>query len=328
MKKILVLAPTPSDATSFWRAFGPFSQIKDPRFQIDFNYMDQIDWAVQAPHDIVFAQRFFTRQHQNVLEFAKSFNKKIWLDYDDLVTALPRSNPAYKTYENDESKQALGKILRLADVITVSTEDIKEHFKALTQAPIKVVPNAWPDHLLPFNPKPFKKHKRIFWRGGPTHFEDLWNIKEELKQLASDLPDYQFLFVGHMPYFIPEVIPKEQVGYIDNLGIVKFYNVLRAMEADLAIVPLNDSPFNRCKSAIGWLEATFAGAATVAPDFREWQNMAISRYKSGVAGDFRNVVLQTLEEAKGHYELSCKLIKKSFLLSEVNKFRVELLKTL
>ena len=89
-----------------------------------------------------------------------------------------------------------------------------------------------------------------------------------------------------------------------------------------AITPLCDTPFNRAKSNISWIESTVAGAVCVAPDFPEWNRPGIINY--GPTRPFKDAVLEALEVANHGFEnkKSEEFIRENLMLSTVNQKRI------
>ena len=63
-----------------------------------------------------------------------------------------------------------------------------------------------------------------------------------------------------------------------------------------SVFPLVDTPFNRAKSNIAYLEAIMCGAIIVAPDWQEWRHPGVINYTD----DFKEKVgyMVTMEEGE------------------------------
>ena len=64
----------------------------------------------------------------------------------------------------------------------------------------------------------------------------------------------------------------------------------------LAVVPLKDNLFNHAKSNLAWIEATCAGAMTLAPDWPEWRRPGVSNYESPL--NFKKLLRERLEACR------------------------------
>src|SRR5574343_1695194 len=130
-KQIAAIVPSNPDGCAFYRGLGVMNELR--RLDIDTKQLTgKLSWMSLSDCDIGFMQRPYTTQH---LELAKLIKQQmpLWIDYDDLLTAIPESNPAYVDY----SETRIDDILRLADVVTVSTEMLKEQ---IAHPNIRVIP--------------------------------------------------------------------------------------------------------------------------------------------------------------------------------------------
>lgn len=323
-----MISPDLRDATSFWRACGPLSKLSIPGWRVDFHRGD-LDWTHIKNADVIFMQRPFNVHHKAVCDFAKTFNKPIWLDYDDDLFCLPVSNPAYTLYASTENQTSFRQILEMADHVTVTGPDLKEKIRPFTRAKVTVVPNAWDTDDLPFLHKEFKRHKKFLWRGGPTHMEDIDAHQGDLEKIQKSFPDWKWVIIGMPSYKFQQIIPKENILYPQvvadksqpYLNLIQFYHQLKTLEVDLCLVPLADSAFNRSKSNIAWMEATFAGAACVGPNWPHWDKAGVIHYNHG---QLYEAVATSIEHLANRYDESYQTIMNSLTLNKVNKLREQI----
>jgi len=302
--------------------------LKVDGWQIDFNQGTTINWSHIAPYDVLFCQRFHDDQQRLVVEQAKAMGKKIWLDYDDDLFNVPIHNPTHPTFHSEQNKKALTRILEFADVITVTTPFLANQLKEKTKAQIVVVPNAWNDYFHPMgdqDDRPFKKYNRFLWRGGATHGRDLEAYEDDFRELAKKYKDWNFYFLGVATYKVSEWIPKEQLTTISVGSIIKYFEVLRIMQASICLVPLHNNDFNKSKSNIGWLEATYARCATVAPNWPEWGHDGIAHYMPAKPGALFEAADALVANSDKQWAKSFKAVNEHFLLSKCNKLREQIL---
>jgi len=90
------------------------------------------------------------------------------------------------------------------------------------------------------------------------------------------------------------------------------------------IYTLSDTPFNRAKSNISWIEATYAGSSVIAPEFLpEFANMpGVITYNELMDSVFENVKDFNKSLAITN-DLSWRYIKENLLLSQVNNLRYQ-----
>jgi hypothetical protein len=328
-KRVLTVVPNELDATAFYRSSGVIPQLREMMPDFAFYDSNKINWSSCYGADIVFLQRPFNDDHLKATEIALNANAKLWVDYDDDLFCVPEGNPAHKFYGNDGVKKNVSKILARADLVTVSTHRLKEKFAALNKN-IHVVPNAFNDHLINYRPDHTnEKHQIVLWRGSATHDRDLATYLEAMYNASSAYPQWFFVFVGDVFWKLKEVMPKKNCVYIPPADPMVYWRDLARMRPAIQIVPLEDSEFNRAKSNIAWIEGSYAGAACLVPDWKEWQNPGAVTYQS--PADFERLLKNMLKNP-GHLpqmaEQSWKHICENLSLTVVNKQRAQLLEDL
>jgi hypothetical protein len=330
MLSIFCVLPNNEDATSFYRGMGPLANI---RKTMDFNviFASKASWSALKLSDMVFMQRPYSSEHLEVMLSAKRNLRPVWIDYDDLLFAVPTSNPAHAQYMADPSvKKRVIQMIQLADVVTVSTQKLKEMFQlpgARLNENIYVVPNALDDDLVPLK-RNFQKKRLISWRGSPTHLEDCIEHQKAIVEFSRAHQEWAFGFFGVNPWPITNCLKPERALIVPPATVDAYFEAGAIMNAPVMMVPLTDSVFNRCKSNIAWIEATLFGGVAVAPNWEEWKKPGVIAYDKGFT------MRQALESCEASFESgdlaeynksSWDYITKHLLLSHVNKQRIEII---
>lgn len=289
---------------------------------------DFFEWSHLVGVNMIFMQRPYRRSECELMNFAKELNIKVWVDYDDDLLSVPQDNPAYGTYNNPETKAAVRYLIKNADAVSVSTEALKY----LREDAI-VIPNSLNLNLFKFN-KPNTNSPIIVWRGGDTHQRDLSLFLDELVQVNEESleinKDAKMFFLGYKPWFITERLkPKSWVSAASN-DVVTYHSILQHIKPKVMFVPLADNKFNDAKSNIAWLEATMAGALTVAPDKPEWRRPGVFNYSNNES--FKYQLLKAFKTSEGNHkamiDLSQKDILENYNLVINNKKRMEIIERL
>lgn len=315
---MLVVSTERKDATSFYRGIGPLSRLKG----VEIFEPSYITWCELVQSDVLFMQRPITPQHVQVAEMAESIGLRIWIDYDDDIFSIPKSNPGHEMFTESMRVNAL-KLLKLSDVVTVSTDHLAEQLKKYAKR-IVVVPNAWDETM--FKMEQPDNEDRIAWRGGRSHDEDLIAFQHAMSEVAYKHPNWNWRFFGGAPWFVENWFPRERCERVQSQDIIRFYRELKRWQAKIHIVPLVDNPFNRSKSNIAWIEATMAGSVVLAPNWPEWVRPGIVNYSS--ADDFADKLEWCMS---GSMEMlvrkSQNFISTELKLSKVNEKRLELIES-
>jgi hypothetical protein len=319
--------PNEHDATSFYRGLQPIVQLRWllPNLQIQYAGKE-IGMKDVAHQDVIFLQRPAGPEHIHLIEMAKALRIPVWADYDDDLFSVPSTNPAHQVFNNPRTQQVLNEIISKVDVLSVSTQCLADALSQRTKAPIYVIPNAFNDYLFR-DEVTFKPKSVVTWRGTQSHQGDLFHFGPAIMSAAQEHPRWLFNFFGFNPWFITEQ-NKRQFIHTPPCEIIKYHQVIKQVGANVNIVTLSDTHFNRCKSNISFIEAAYAGGVTIAPNFPEWQRPGVITYNS--MREFQDALKDTLatspDELRRAHASSWEFIQEELLLSKVNKQRATLLK--
>jgi len=313
--KVLTYLLDKRDTTSFWRG-TPMRHFNNKEFEvIDVSDLKAFDWTVFYGVDIFWMQRPFGMEHAQVLTAAKNMGCKIILEYDDDLTCVDMYNPTHRLYK--ENQATLKICLSLADEVWVSTQSIGESFVSMTSN-IYVIPNSHNDYLFKVgNKKEFDPHgKACYYRGGASHQADVNSMANKILEVVNANPDWTFAFMGDRYYFL-EMNTGDNYHIVPGMTIMEYFKYIHQENPQLFIFPLCDTKFNRGKSNISWLEATYVGSAfagnKVLPEFNNENILEVS--------DLPELIKNGAEPLKIANERSWEYICDNLLLSKVNKLR-------
>jgi glycosyltransferase involved in cell wall biosynthesis len=328
MFNLATICPNSTDATSFYRGVGPLAELRRKRNDLSLCIFNEVNWATLKLMDAVFMQRPFTNGHLRLCELIKTNKLPLWIDLDDDLFSVPKDNPSFSTYSKPEIQKNIAQCLAMADVISVSTEHLARRLCELNKN-IVVINNALDSRIVgKHHEAAIDRQPLIMWRGSKTHKKDLSTVAESCIKLAEKHPEATWLFMGDAPWFA-DYMPEQKVICADALDPIEYWDLLGKTKPSIFIVPLDNSPFNHSKSNIAWIEASWAGAATVAPNFGEWKKPGISNYAN--QGEFCAHVSHLLDyptkRVKFAHE-SWEHIAHNLLLDDVNKQRDNILEGL
>lgn len=309
--KITIVSSAPHGACSFYRSHGVF-----PKLNITTEGAQDIGWQTLMNTDILFLERPDTPDFLKVANIAKDLGIKVWIDFDDNLFCLPDVNP-HASFYNRATQKNIIKNAELADIISIATPSIAEEFKHLYEK-IEVIPNAHNDYNFQFEYN-LSDRNIIIWRGSTTHRGDLMAYCNQIWDVANK-SKWNWEFIGRDLWYITDNIHRKNV--IPELNLPEYFRTIKNMNPTIYIAPLEFNDFNRSKSNCGWLEMTYAGAVTLAPNMPEWKRPGILNYDN--AEDFKyrlEMLMNNYDMRKRNYEKSFEYIKENLLLSIVNKQR-------
>lgn len=269
-----VWTPEPGDGRSLSRLYGPFTQMRrtDARLEIvrpdrtrDQSGWD-MDWHYFAGLDAMYFLDPFTERDLSMIALARSTGCKVWVDYIDDLLNVPPSNPQFHAFmQRDHIRGVVEEIITLADVVTTTTFTLKCRLPKRER--IAVLPEScrWPQCPLP-------RQRVVTWRGLGSHREDLESVLPQIAEIAR-LPQFskwQWAFLGEPSFKIHEAIPAQNLTLVPFQSPYDFMNTWGSLAPYLHIAPIIDTPFNRAKTPLVWLEATAVGAAVIGPTLPEW----------------------------------------------------------
>lgn len=323
--KIFIVSPIASDAVSQWRCLGPLSLMKD---DIEFTVADkELNWVNIHNCDLVMMHRPFAPEHAQFMSMCVQYGKKIWVDYDDDLLNVMTDNPTYHNYGRPQIKEAVKQCLQLADIVTVTTEDLKTLYTPYAND-IRLIPNALDSRWLVAKEKLVETYK-IAWRGSDSHVRDLMEHTDGIVSAYEKTKDsHKWQFYGYKPWWLNEKMSNaEQVQQVGK----HYFDCIGDQSPDILYVPLFDHIFNHSKSYIAAMEGSMAGAMIVGPSFKEWlQVPGILHYTT--PEDFKLKLQQAIdmpfEEKMRRRELTLNWFKENRTIEQMNTRRLEVIKEL
>jgi len=169
------------DATAFYRTSGvlPFLNSKYIYLKNIFNIQKTYGWENLVGADVFIFQRPYHSYHTNLILMAKDMGIKVICEYDDDLLNIPIHNISYQLLNLNRTN--ITNSLSMADEIWVSSESIKNSYKPYNDN-IHVIPNCHNDYIYPVKDKrKFNKDTKIAaYRGGASHYEDVYEWKDEI----------------------------------------------------------------------------------------------------------------------------------------------------
>ena len=255
----------------------------------DVFYLDLDPDIVRNFRVIIFCRCPWTDKVGEAILIAKSLNKKILFEIDDLVfdTKYTNTNTYVQKLSVDEKKLyddgviAMGKTLKLCDGAITTTpvlanELIKNvplvfiNFNVASEEMWKLSKEALQNKIL-------NKDKIIigYFSGSISHNLDFGIIKRPLKKILEKFSNVNLLIVGHLDLsedfkkFSSRIIRKSFVDW-------KLLPQLLA-NIDINIIPLENNFFNTAKSENKWVEASLVKVPSIATEIGIFKNVIENR---------------------------------------------------
>lgn len=322
MKKLLYISPNPKSAVSWYRGLGVLNQLRGTEVTDGSN--SEQSWNSISQYDIIFLERPCRETDVYIMNYAKMLGKKVWVDFDDLAWEVPKYHPQAFSYRSEAFKNNIKMCIMGADVVTTTNQYLADKIKPMNNN-VVIIPNALNDYVFKDFKKYNKNSKDILYRGGPQHMADLDEFSEEITNVIDDNPKYNFHFWGFSPYMIGDFVKNDSnVHWMPQIDIMYYFQKIQDLNPKVVMVPLIKSDFNKAISNIAWIEATLAGAVTVALNYIPSFKMDHVAYDS--ANYFEERLLDIIQnDCTKLHEASVSYIQDNLLLSVVNEKRYEII---
>ncbi len=325
--RILFYTYNTIDSCSFYRSGGVAKDItRQTGYEIEVRSLKDsvFHWQSLLKYDLVMMQRPYTNEALTMGIYIKKLGIPLWIDHDDNFLTLPRENRMASTMTK-KAKNIFRDILQIADAVSVTTNIMAEEFKEFNSN-IHVIPNAHNDMIFGTERSNIKRNNLILWRGSDTHVKDILLYADPMSDAIKNFPSHTFVFAGLDPWMIES---QDNLEVLPTTDPVIYFNTMQRLAPKLLHVPLQDTLFNRCKSNIAWMEATYFGAVCVAPQFDEWIKPGVLNYEDG--NDYYAWIASAIKgelDLEKYVNISWDYICDNLLLSTVNHKRIELINSL
>lgn len=301
--KILITHSDPSfkarESIDLWRIIRPFAelakhvdwQIDSQDYLIDHTLIDvknQVNTKKLVKelerigtYDIVWTGYFPDAVLFDCMQFVQEkFGTKFVLDADDDFWNIPPSNPIWKQENMERNISEIQYCIANTPYLVTSCQNLHDHY-ASKRPGLKTY--TLPNFIGGYKHKPFDNGDSVVisFFGGVSHKKDLEN-SGFLEALKLIMKKYSYVSAGSVGlelkltgtlkkrYTFNPGIPGQQ--YVDNLW--------PAINADIAVAPLEYNVFNRRKTNIKWQETALIPAAFVGTDIPPYKGTV----KDGVTG--------------------------------------------
>jgi len=231
-------------------------------------------------NDVFWTTYFYDAEEASCMFYHRDkYKKKVVVDLDDDYLSILPSHPLYDVMKETKKNRAItSTILSFADVITVSTEPLKQmlhaHMKKVhgLDKKIVVVPNM--NDKRDWNYKATAKNKDkvvIGYSGSNSHQDDLAMLLPHIAKIMDKYPHVYFESMGAIgnkdlalfSCFSDDA--KRRSDLLPSTWTFREYpKHLAGMKWDIGVAPLVDSAFTRSKSHIKFMEYSMYKIPTVA----------------------------------------------------------------
>lgn len=252
--------------------------------------------------DLIIVQRacFNTRRALDrglvLLAKARKFGARIAYEMDDHIFCpnLPELIADSEVDELDERvyelTQAHKEVLALADYLTCPTQPLGDALRGLgSGAKVYVIPTALDFDLPRWNPSPLgsqeiRTHVHIGWSGGSRVGRDLEIMVPHLQKVVRSYANVTVVIAGALKY--ARLFSEIPAGQLRLLGWVDYDSYPSLLSTfDLALIPMQDHAYNRCKSALKVIDYAAVGVPSICSPVAPFKDLPKIARTPVLAGD-------------------------------------------
>lgn len=270
--------PRGLDGGGEYRVISPMKGLNDASIaqtHIGWNYYNYTYLITKHEPDFLLLQTPLHDTHISFIEEMKKVYKgNILFEIDDLLDNIPKDNPAYDKRYPDIT-QRLHTSIGLCHKLIVSTKPLLEAYKKYAKDAAIVANYLRKDIWMPLKDEPKRfvgKKIRVGWAGGAFHQGDLSIITDVVKELKDEV---EWVFMGLIPKGCEDF-----VEYHEAVSLREYPKKLASLNLDLAVVPLQQHPFNDAKSNLRLLELGIFGWSVIATNAYPYRNAPVTLVKN------------------------------------------------
>ncbi len=241
---------------------------------------EAVEWA-----DVVVLQRMATESALNLYDGIKKKGKPIVHESDDMCEMLPKGNPAFFYWRQEERLRLHAECFKRADLVTTTNPRLAKFYQDSYGTPVVVLPNQIDYQSWRWNTVDFKKGPGVTvgYMCSESHVVDMEILKELIPWMLETFPETKFEFCGHMPDWATGM-KRVSVRSGQVMEVPKMI-----AHWDIGLSPLIDHPFNVTgKSDIKFLEYSCASVASLMANLKPYRG-TIQQKSTGLLAKWDDV---------------------------------------
>lgn len=158
-----------------------------------------------------------------------------------------------------------------ADVVSVTQPELAAVYG--NYAETVCLPNCVDlDIWKPLSLKRDENEYRLYWSGGASHYEDWAIIADAIKVVMDKYHHAKLVLMGMKFDGTLKGVDSSRIEYHPWVHTQAYPYKTAILNADISIIPLKDTPFNRCKSEIKMVEQASLGIPSVVSNIPPYSN--------------------------------------------------------
>ena len=282
----------PGNACDYYRIYNPvqFAMAQGHVEVAHITTRDDTDhiYAAFAEADVITRGRIVDGDFVEHCKALQKHGKKVIIDYDDDLFSVSPLSCHYAELGREEVKvvqngktidlwtdgkninlaenrqrcENVKRVVEAVDAITTTTEHLAKVFREFNEH-VYVLPNCVNPSMWRRLPLQDDGAIKLWWSGGSSHFEDFSMLSEPLGIVMNKYPWIQLHIMGQLFKGAIKDLPADRIHVHPWVGLEAYPYYVRIQNPTIGLIPLQDTQFNRHKSAIKWTELSAMGVPSV-----------------------------------------------------------------
>ncbi len=227
---------------------------------LNFTYVHRHRIEIMHEADVLILNNICCPDLLPVIKRRRSEGKLTVYELCDDLNDVPKGSRVHAFYQNPENTLLLKRLARSCDAMQFSSPELQRKYGFLNP-----VSRVFPNHILDVPPERMNDEKReliVGWGGSIGHFEDLAQYAAPLMRWISSRNDVRLhLMCGDAVWNIFAPLPDRLRKRTHPGSLSDYYRFVNTIE--IGIAPLKDTPFNRSRSDVKFLEYAVHGTIPV-----------------------------------------------------------------
>jgi len=259
------------------------SGLADGRIDIAV-WPDEVGLACR-PDVVVWQRQVEDGQIEAMARWRKAMPDAVFIyELDDCLEDLPELS-FHRSFIPNDIKARIRHALTYCDRISTTTEPTAHWLQSLAppDCRVDVVPNALPAARFRERKARSSGKLRIGFAGGISHTGDIEILRPAMASIGNAVT---WVFFG-----MNMEDPPVEIEFHEGVAPTLYLDKMATLDCDLMLAPLEDNPFNRCKSNLRLIETASVGAAAIAQDLTPYHvnKPPVFAYASSAEGWERSI---------------------------------------
>lgn len=232
----------------------------DGVYTVNLVYVNRYGSELMREADILVLNNICDADVLPVIRDRKSRGKLTVYELCDDLDEIPPSSPVRGFYSQPKNMLLIKRLAHYCDALQFSSPELFRKYGYLNDYAV-----IFENQMLsipPERPRNLKDRVIVGWGGSAGHLRDMANISEGLANWITGRSDAQLFIMGSESIGdLFKKIPENKIKYCTPGSLEKYYGFLSHL--DIGLAPLEDTPFNRARSDIKFLEYAAHGVAPV-----------------------------------------------------------------